>query len=60
MFLSDSIVQPERFQVVESIQKFEDLLVTNNLFVDYFNAFLLNPVRQIIICEFYSKKKKKL
>ena len=23
----------------------EDLLVTNNLFVDYFNAFLLNPVR---------------
>ena len=32
-----------KYEVIESVQKFEDLLISNNLFVDYFNEFLLNP-----------------
>ncbi|CAF0779308.1 unnamed protein product [Brachionus calyciflorus] len=31
------------FELLDSAQKFEDLLATNNLFVDYFNEFLINP-----------------
>lgn len=34
--------------IVDSYQKFEDLLARENLFVDYFNAFLLSPVRLIL------------
>lgn len=33
----------QQFEIVSSSLKFEELLITNNLFVDYFNEFLLNP-----------------
>ncbi|RNA26889.1 regulator of G- signaling 22 [Brachionus plicatilis] len=33
----------QTFELVESCQKFEDLLATNSLFVDYFNEFLVSP-----------------